>query len=121
PTTTRLADTSTPLRLRLPVGTAGIDHESDVLVVQVIAVANESFRRELGVLPVDLAEALDAKLRAVMGLCSSRSSREPARDDPVAIADHPAAQLGKLARELARDLGGCERRAQGVVEVALEQ
>ncbi|TMA46338.1 MAG: type II toxin-antitoxin system PemK/MazF family toxin [Deltaproteobacteria bacterium] len=68
PTTTRLADTGTPLRLRLPVGTAGLDHESDVLVAQVIAVANESFRRELGVLPVDLAEALDAKLRAVMGL-----------------------------------------------------
>ena len=68
PTATRLADTGTPLRLRLPVGTAGLDHESDVLVAQVIAVANESFRRELGVLPVDLAEALDAKLRAVMGL-----------------------------------------------------
>ena len=67
PTTTRLADTGTPLRLRLPAGAAGLDRDSDVLVAQVIAVANESFRKELGVLPVDLAEAL-AKLRAVMGL-----------------------------------------------------
>ena len=67
-TTTRLADTGTPLRLRLPAGTVGLERDSDVLVAQVIAVANESFRKELGVLPVDLAEALDAKLRAVMGL-----------------------------------------------------
>lgn len=68
PTTTRLADTDTPLRLRLPAGTAGLDRDSDVLVAQVIAVANESFRKELGALPVDLAGTLDEKLRAVMGL-----------------------------------------------------
>ena len=68
PTTTKLADTDTPLRLRLQAGTAGLERDSDVLVAQVIAVANESFRTELGALPADLAEALDRKLRAVMGL-----------------------------------------------------
>jgi mRNA interferase MazF len=68
PTTTRLADTETPLRLRLPAGTAGLDRDSDVLVAQVIAVATESFRKELGVLPDELADALDRKLRAVIGL-----------------------------------------------------
>lgn len=68
PITTKLADTETPLRLRLPGGTAGLDRESDVLVAQLIAVANESFRKELGTLPIDLADALDAKLRAVLTL-----------------------------------------------------
>jgi len=68
PTTTKLADTDTPLRLRLQAGTAGLERDSDVLVAQVIAVANESFRTELGALSADLAEALDRKLRAVMGL-----------------------------------------------------
>lgn len=68
PTTTKLADTETPLRLRLPAGTAGLDRESDVLVAQMIAVANESFRRELGVLSAHLAGALEQKLRVVMGL-----------------------------------------------------
>lgn len=68
PTTTRLADTTTPLRLRLAAGIAGLDRDSDVLVAQVIAVANESFRKELGVLPAELLETLEQKLRTVMGL-----------------------------------------------------
>ena len=58
----------TPLRLRVSSGTAGLDRDSDVLIAQVIAVANESFRKELGVLPVDLLAALDQKLRLVLGL-----------------------------------------------------
>ncbi len=68
PTTTKLADTDTPLRMRLPAGTAGLERESDALVAQVIAVANESFRTALGALPADLQEALEGKLRAVLGL-----------------------------------------------------
>ncbi len=68
PTTTRLADTDTPLRLRLPAGTAGLDQESDVLAAQVIAVANESFRKYLGALPKPLFARLEAKLRVVLGL-----------------------------------------------------
>jgi mRNA interferase MazF len=68
PITTKLADTETPLRLRLSPGVAGLDRESDVLVAQLIAVANESFRRELGTLPADVAEVLDRKLRTVLGV-----------------------------------------------------
>jgi mRNA interferase MazF len=68
PTTTRLADTDTPLRLRVTAGTAGLDRDSDILVAQVIAVANESFRKELGALSAELLETLDQKLRTVMGL-----------------------------------------------------
>ena len=68
PTTTRVVDTDTPLRLRVSSGTAGLDRDSDVLIAQVIAVANESFRKELGVLPADLLETLDRKLRLVLGL-----------------------------------------------------
>ncbi len=68
PTTTKLADTETPLRLRVAAGTAGLERDSDILVAQVVAVANESFRRELGVLPGDLLELLDRKLRLVLGL-----------------------------------------------------
>ena len=68
PITTKLADTETPLRLRLAAGTAGLDRDSDVLVAQVLAVANESFRKELGALPVAVAEALDLKLRTVLSL-----------------------------------------------------
>ena len=68
PTTTRLADTDTPLRLRITSGTAGLERDSDVLVAQVIAVANESFRTEMGVLPAELIATLDQKLRTVMGL-----------------------------------------------------
>lgn len=66
PTTTKLVDTSTPIRFRLPAGTAGLERDSDVLVAQVIAVANESFRKELGVLPPSMMDELDQKLRAVL-------------------------------------------------------
>lgn len=68
PVTTKLADTDTPLRLRLSAGIAGLDRESDVLVAQVIAVANESFRKELGTLPSELVDSLDQQLRAVLSL-----------------------------------------------------
>ncbi len=68
PVTTKLADTDTPLRLRVSAGVAGLDRDRDVLVAQVIAVANESFRKELGTLPADLAGLLDQKLRTVLNL-----------------------------------------------------
>lgn len=58
PTTTKLVDTGTPLRLRVLRGTAGLDRDSDVLVAQAIAVANESFR--------------DRQLRLVLGLWARR-------------------------------------------------
>ncbi len=68
PTTTRLVDTTSPLRLRLSAGAAGLERESDVLLAQLIAIANESFRKELGVLPGELVDELSERLRLVLGL-----------------------------------------------------
>jgi mRNA interferase MazF len=68
PTTPKLAETDAPLRMRLPAGTAGLERASDALVAQVIAVANESFRKDLGALPDEMQEALDKKLRTILGL-----------------------------------------------------
>jgi mRNA interferase MazF len=56
PTTTRLVETTSPLRLRLPAGTAGLERESDVLVAQVI-----------GGRPGALLAAPAARLRLVLG------------------------------------------------------
>ena len=68
PTTTNLVETTSSLRLRLPAGAAGLERESDVLGAQVIAIPNESFRKELGVLSGELLEELAERLRLVLGL-----------------------------------------------------
>lgn len=68
PTTTKLVDTEAPLRLRLRAGTAGLERDSDVLVAQVVAIANESFRKELGALPPVVMDELETRLRLVLGL-----------------------------------------------------
>jgi len=54
--------------LRLPAGVGGLDHDSDVLVTQIIAVPNESFRKGLGGIPEELMAALCERVRSVMGL-----------------------------------------------------
>ena len=68
PTTMRLVEDAGLLRLRLTRGTAGIDHESDVLIGQVISIANESFRRELDVLEAGLMRELERRVRIVLAL-----------------------------------------------------
>ena len=68
PTTSRLVEDAGLLRLRLTRSTAGIDRESDALIGQVIAIANESFRRELGVLELDLMRELERRVRIVLAL-----------------------------------------------------
>jgi mRNA-degrading endonuclease toxin of MazEF toxin-antitoxin module len=68
PTTTRLVETPSPLRLRLPAGAGGLERKSDVLLAQLIAIANESFRKELGALPGELFEGLAERLRLILGL-----------------------------------------------------
>ena len=65
-TTTRLVEKAGLLRLRLKRSTAGIDHDSDVLIGQIIAIANESFRRELGVLDTDIMRELERRIRIVL-------------------------------------------------------
>ena len=53
-------------RVRLLARTTGSDRDSDMLIGQLIAVTNESFRKELGVPPAEVLERLDSKLRTVM-------------------------------------------------------
>ena len=66
PTTTRVVEDAGLLRLRLKRRTAGIDHDSDVLIGQIIAIANESFRHELGVLDAGLMRELERRVRIVL-------------------------------------------------------
>ena len=63
PLTTRVVhEDAFPLRVRVPAGTCGLEHESDVLVDQVLAWDNALFRDELGLLP----DALQDRIRAAL-------------------------------------------------------
>jgi mRNA interferase MazF len=68
PTTTRLVNDPGILRLRIKKGEGGLAQESDLLLGQLIAVANESFRREIGILPDHLMEELDKRIRVILSL-----------------------------------------------------
>ena len=68
PTTTQLVENAGLLRLRLKSGMAGIDRDSDVLIGQVIAIANESFKRRLGTLDPDLMDELERRMKIVLDL-----------------------------------------------------
>jgi mRNA interferase MazF len=68
PATTRLVEAAGLLRLRAAQGQSGLVQDSDLLVGQLIAVANESFRREVGVLPDDLMTELERRVRIILGL-----------------------------------------------------
>ncbi|MEQ8857903.1 MAG: type II toxin-antitoxin system PemK/MazF family toxin [Pseudomonadales bacterium] len=52
PLTTRtLAEDAFPLRVRVPAGVCGLTRDSEVLIDQMLAWDNASFRRDLGELP----------------------------------------------------------------------
>ncbi|MFQ5853839.1 MAG: type II toxin-antitoxin system PemK/MazF family toxin [Candidatus Binatia bacterium] len=68
PTTTRLIENAGTLRLRIKKGEGGVARESDLLLGQLIAVANESFREEIGVLPKELMEELENRVRIILSL-----------------------------------------------------
>lgn len=68
PATTQLVEDAGLLRLRLKRGVAGIERDSDVLIGQLIAVANESFKREIGALPLALLRELERRVRIVLEL-----------------------------------------------------
>ena len=67
-TTNLVRGAAFPLRVRVLKGTAGLDRDSDILVDQILAWDNSLFRRELGVLPNGLREALKAALREFLDL-----------------------------------------------------
>jgi mRNA interferase MazF len=68
PTTTRLVENAGILRFRLKKGQRGIARDSDLLLGQVIAVANESFRQEIGNLPDSVMEELENRMRIILSL-----------------------------------------------------
>ena len=68
PTTTQLVENAGLLRLRLKSGVGGIDRDSDVLIGQIIAIANESFKRRLGTLDGDLLDELERRMKIVLDL-----------------------------------------------------
>jgi mRNA interferase MazF len=68
PTTTRLVENAGILRFRLKKGQGGVARDSDLLLAQVIAVANESFRQEIGALPNPLMEELENRIRIILNL-----------------------------------------------------
>mgnify|MGYP001575778399 FL=1 len=68
PTTSRLVENPGTLRLRLREGEGGLDRESDLLLGQVLAVANESFLRKIGVLPDDLMDEVENRIRIILSL-----------------------------------------------------
>jgi mRNA interferase MazF len=68
PTTTRLVENAGILRFCLNKGQGGIARDSDLLLGQLIAVANESFRREIGTLPHAMMEELENRIRIILSL-----------------------------------------------------
>jgi mRNA interferase MazF len=68
PTTTQLIDDPGILRLRVRKGQAGLKHDSDLLLGQLIAVSNESFRQELKLLPVSLMDDVITRIRIILSL-----------------------------------------------------
>jgi mRNA interferase MazF len=68
PTTTRLVENAGILRLHLKKGQGGVTRDSDLLLGQLIAVANESFRQEIGVLPNPVMEELENRIRIILSL-----------------------------------------------------
>ena len=68
PTTTRLVEDPGILRLRVVKGQGGLARDSDLLLGQLITVANESFRQEIGVLPEELMSELEKRVRNILGL-----------------------------------------------------
>ena len=68
PTTTRLVENAGILRFRLKKGQGGVARDSDLLLGQVIAVANESFRQEIGALPNPTMEEIENRIRIILSL-----------------------------------------------------
>jgi mRNA-degrading endonuclease toxin of MazEF toxin-antitoxin module len=56
------------LRLRLRRGQGGVSRDSDLLLAQLIAAANESFRREIGLLPDTVMAEIERRVRIILAL-----------------------------------------------------
>jgi mRNA interferase MazF len=64
PLTTKVSqEDAFPLRVRIPMGTCGLERDSDVLVDQILAWDNSLFHKELGLLPDGLIEKVTSALK----------------------------------------------------------
>ncbi len=68
PATTKLVEDAGILRLHLKKGEAGLNHDSDLLLGQLIAVANESFRQHLGLVSANVMGEVEHRIRNFLGL-----------------------------------------------------
>ena len=68
PTTTRLVENPGMLRLHLKKGQGGVSRDCDLLLGQVIAVANESFRQEIGSLANSMMDEVENRIRIILSL-----------------------------------------------------
>jgi mRNA interferase MazF len=68
PATSKLVEEPGILRFRLRKGEAALDRDSDLLLGQLIAVANESFYKEIGSLPEKMIEEVERRVRIILGL-----------------------------------------------------
>ena len=68
PTTSKLVEDPGILRFRLHKGDGALDCDSDLLLGQLIAVANESFCKEIGSLPGSTIEEVERRVRIILGL-----------------------------------------------------
>jgi len=68
PTTSKLIENPGLLRLHLPRGQTGLERDSDLLLGQLIAVANDSFRRQIGALPDHLMSEVERRVRIILAL-----------------------------------------------------
>jgi mRNA interferase MazF len=69
PLTTNLQPEDTfPIRVRIPLGTCGLEKESEALVEQILAWDISLFKQELGPLPEALQERLKAAIKDFLDL-----------------------------------------------------
>ena len=68
PTTTRLVENPGILRFRIKKGQGGIARDSDLLLGQLIAVSNDSFREEIGCLPDTAMTEVQHRVRTILSL-----------------------------------------------------
>ncbi len=68
PTSSKLVEEPGILRFRLHEGDGALERDSDLLLGQLIAVANESFRKEIGNLPRTMIEEVEQRVRIILGL-----------------------------------------------------
>lgn len=68
PTTSKIIDDVGFMRVKIAKGICGLEKPSDVLLGQVIAVANLSFKKHLGPLPVELFAEITERLKVILEL-----------------------------------------------------